>query len=208
MLTAREVSRYFLGTFDQESGDNISNLKLQKLLYYAQGFHAALHGGEPLYPESIEAWDHGPVVPPIYQDYKDYRFRAIDPPVDFDADDYPPDERELLDAVLNAYGQFSAPGLEKLTHEEAPWADTYPGERTYPSPIIPLPRIADYFCLLVEESLAGRTWLKHPPLPIASFRYQGRKAIVARAEAIGRRARTRRNIPRLGEGAGCWGEDD
>ena len=38
-----------------DSGELISNLKLQKLLYYMQGFHLA-YFNEPLFEEDIEAW--------------------------------------------------------------------------------------------------------------------------------------------------------
>src|SRR5450631_518283 len=60
MLTARAVADYFLSLVDEEAGDSLSNLKLQKLVYYAQGFSLALTG-KRLFDEAIEAWEHGPV---------------------------------------------------------------------------------------------------------------------------------------------------
>ena len=48
-----------------EDGDYISNLKLQKLLYYSQGCFLALRD-EPLFDSPIEAWTYGPVVPEVY----------------------------------------------------------------------------------------------------------------------------------------------
>ena len=65
MLTCYDIAKYFLAQADEEIGDLISNLKLQKLVYYAQGFYLALHD-EALFPEDIEAWTHGPVVPVLY----------------------------------------------------------------------------------------------------------------------------------------------
>ena len=76
MHTAFSVAKYFLFLSDEEAGDTISNLKLQKLLYYAQGFHLALNDS-PLFAESIEAWTHGPVVPVVYQLYKHAGASAI-----------------------------------------------------------------------------------------------------------------------------------
>ena len=73
-VTAMQVAQHFLALQDEDAGDLISNLKLQKLLYYAQGIHLALNG-QPLYPERIEAWQHGPVVPEIYHAFKEYRAR-------------------------------------------------------------------------------------------------------------------------------------
>jgi uncharacterized phage-associated protein len=59
MMPACSVAKYFVSLVDEEAGDSISNLKLQKLLYYAQGAHLALHN-TPLFPEAIEAWTRGP----------------------------------------------------------------------------------------------------------------------------------------------------
>ena len=66
-----QAAKYFLAQASEDAGDLISNLKLQKLVYYAQGFHLALYD-EPLFLEAIEAWTHGPVVPDLYRHYKKY----------------------------------------------------------------------------------------------------------------------------------------
>lgn len=121
MLSCHDVARYFLAQCDEEAGDLISNLKLQKLVYYAQGFCLALYG-RPLFPERIEAWQHGPVVPELYHAYKDNGAGPIPAPQDLDFERFSQDERELLDEVANVYGQFSAWKLRNMTHEEAPWA--------------------------------------------------------------------------------------
>lgn len=62
MLNCFDVAKYFLAQQDETAGDLISNLKLQKLIYYAQGFHLAI-SDRPLFPEPIKAWIHGPAVP-------------------------------------------------------------------------------------------------------------------------------------------------
>ena len=43
----------------------MTNMKLQKMLYYQQGFHLA-YFGTPLFDKDIEAWMFGPVVPSVY----------------------------------------------------------------------------------------------------------------------------------------------
>ena len=58
MLSAHEIAKYFVSLVDEEAGDSISNLKLQKLLYYAQGFSLAFFD-RPLFSESIKAWASG-----------------------------------------------------------------------------------------------------------------------------------------------------
>ncbi|MEO0985244.1 MAG: type II toxin-antitoxin system antitoxin SocA domain-containing protein [Cyanobacteria bacterium J06639_14] len=120
MLSCHDVAKYFLSLVDEDAGDLISNLKLQKLVYYAQGFHLAIHD-EPLFPESIEAWTHGPVVPELYHAYKEYGSGVIPHPEDIDFDIYTQTQQELLDDVYAVYGQFSAWKLRNMTHEEEPW---------------------------------------------------------------------------------------
>jgi uncharacterized phage-associated protein len=126
MLTCYDVAKYILAQTDVEnSGDLISNLKLQKLMYYAQGFHLALFD-EPLFAESIYAWTHGPVVPVLYHEYKGYGSGAIPPPEDVDYDIFDGRTRELLNEVYAGYGQFSAWKLRNMTHEESPWKEAAP----------------------------------------------------------------------------------
>lgn len=124
MHTVSSVAKYFLSLSDEEAGDTISNLKLQKLLYYAQGFHLALKDN-PLFAEPIEAWTHGPVVPVVYQSYKHAGASAISRPEGFDAAEIDADTRSILDEVREVYGQFSAWKLRDMTHLEAPWIDAY-----------------------------------------------------------------------------------
>ena len=124
MTKAVKVARYFLSLADEEAGDVISNLKLQKLLYYAQGFHLALFK-KPLFDDEIRAWTHGPVVPSTYHVYKDFGAAAIPIPDDIDPNEITDEERGLLDEVYNVYGQYSAWKLRNMTHTERPWVDAY-----------------------------------------------------------------------------------
>lgn len=120
-MTARNVADYFLSLVDSEAGDSLSNLKLQKLVYYAQGFSLALLG-RPLFPEEIQAWQHGPVVAELYRSLKNHGADPVPPPPNgINRDDYPEEIRQLLDEVYAVYGQFSASKLRNMTHEELPW---------------------------------------------------------------------------------------
>lgn len=123
MLTCFDVAEYFLAKCDEEAGDTISNLKLQKLVYYAQGFYLAIED-EPLFDEPIEAWQHGPVVSALYQRYKEHGARSIPIPEDLDFSIFSEKQKEVLDEVYDVYGQFSAWKLRNMTHEELPWKET------------------------------------------------------------------------------------
>jgi uncharacterized phage-associated protein len=133
-LSCHDVANYFLALADEDAGDLISNLKLQKLVYYAQGFHLALFD-EPLFDERIEAWTHGPVIPELYHSYKHYGSGAIPSPEEVNFDIYTLEIKELLDEVYNVFGQFSAWKLRNMTHVEPPWKDVegFAGEISHES---------------------------------------------------------------------------
>lgn len=117
-----EVADYFLSKINEEYGDCISNLKLQKLVYFAQGFVLAITG-KTLFKDEILAWQHGPVVRSLYDKYKDYGASCIKKPETFNFQHLNNEEiTEILDDVYNTYGQFSAWKLRDLTHlPNSPW---------------------------------------------------------------------------------------
>lgn len=185
-----DVANYFLANVDEGSGDSLSNLKLQKLLYYAQGLYLGMQD-QPLFREPIEAWDHGPVVPALYREFKHRGNRPIEPPEEFEADDYAPEVREILDAVLAVYGQFSAWKLRDLTHAEPPWRDTpRNGEISHDA-------LRQFFSRVVEFGREGRAYPGEPVWPTNSFQYQRRREIMRRAPG---RDRLRAALSRGGAG--------
>lgn len=123
MASVYDVANYFLAQADEDAGDSISNLKLQKLVYYAQGLHLALFDA-PLFDEPLEAWMHGPVSPALYRVFRDYGSAGIPVPQGANFDALNDEQKEFLDEVYSVYGQFSAWKLRNMTHEEAPWKDT------------------------------------------------------------------------------------
>ena len=121
MKKASVIAKAFLKLSQPEIGDTISNLKLQKLLYYAQGFSLAINN-KTLFEEDVVAWEHGPVVKEVYDIYSQYSSNAIPVP---DAEvRLTTEERELITNVWNVYGQFSAWRLRDMTHNETPWKST------------------------------------------------------------------------------------
>jgi uncharacterized phage-associated protein len=99
-----------------EKHNPVSNLKLQKLLYYAQAWNLALNE-HPLFEEEIQAWVHGPVVPEVFRRYRDCKWSPI--PDSKDSSSY--QFRAHLEEVWKVYGAFTAFDLERLTHSEDPW---------------------------------------------------------------------------------------
>ena len=121
MATAKDIANYILILSDEpDVGELISNLKLQKLVYYCQAFYLAMTG-KPLFEEDIEAWAHGPVIPSIYHEFKKYGSNAIPIPKKFDESVLSEDEKEIINEVYEVYGQYSAWRLRNLTHNEPPY---------------------------------------------------------------------------------------
>jgi len=147
-LSVEDIANYFLAKNDPEAGDMISNLKLQKLCYYAQGFHLAMFN-EPLFTEEIEAWQHGPVIPSLYRKYRDYGADSIPAPDKLDLSIYDKKVQDLLDEVYRVFGQFSAWKLRNLTHEEAPWKEAF--EKGAGVEVITHASMKEYFKTLVVE---------------------------------------------------------
>jgi len=126
MASLNDVANCFLKLDDTNDGEGISNLKLQKLVYYAQGFYCAIYD-EPLFKdERMEAWTHGPVVPNLYHKYKEFGKNPIPSPKNFDESSLTENELEVIEEVFEVFGQFSAWKLRNMTHEEAPWIDNEP----------------------------------------------------------------------------------
>lgn len=142
--SAHDVANWFLNynyqlrELEGEDTDDISNLKLQKLLYYAQGCFLAIKN-RALFNDEIVAWKHGPVVEEVYFEFKNYGSSGIKNPNQGELKKFDDDTDALLRQVYEVFGKYSAWGLRELTHKEAPWKNTPQGF------VITTDLIKDYF---------------------------------------------------------------
>ena len=148
--TATDVADWFLGNIDRDSGDAITHLKLQKLVYYAQAWSLALRD-RPLFDEDMQAWAHGPVAESIYRDHKGSGWDAL--PAPETAPDIGEEDSEFLATILATYGDFSAKHLERMTHREAPWLEARNGlpDEARSSEPISKSRMASFYRELYER---------------------------------------------------------
>ena len=108
---------------EQEEGQ-ISNLSVNKLLYFAQGLSLAKIG-KPLFENQIEAWDKGPVIAKIYHAYKKYGESAI-PKQNYSTDSLSDEDQDILLEAVARFGKYSANELIRFTHAaDGPWALRY-----------------------------------------------------------------------------------
>jgi uncharacterized phage-associated protein len=130
MTHSLDISNYLVSFFDSK-GDPITNKKLQKLLYYTESWHL-VYFPEGIINANFEAWVHGPVIPEVYHQFKQFGYSQIK--IDYGKAnasqfnecviakmDIGPDSMELIDEVLLKYGAMSSFQLELLTHSEPPW---------------------------------------------------------------------------------------
>ncbi len=139
MAKLNDVAKCFLYLDNSCDGDGISNLKLQKLMYYAQGFYCAIFD-KPLFLEDIHAWTHGPVIEALYHKYKSNGSNHIPTVKKFDCSVLTDNEYELIEEVFDIFGQYSAWKLRNMTHEESPWLNH---EST--AGLIPKQELTEYF---------------------------------------------------------------
>lgn len=126
-----DVANFFLKIVDRDLGSAITPLKMQKILYYAQGYYLARFE-KPLFADDFQAWAHGPANPEIYDKYKKYGSSSIDEVID-DLYDFDEETTKFLYSIWETFGIYDGKYLEQLTHTEEPWINArkgyQPGER-------------------------------------------------------------------------------
>ncbi|MDP3588931.1 MAG: DUF4065 domain-containing protein, partial [Methylobacter sp.] len=107
-----------------EAGSSLSNLKLQKLAYYADAWYLAFFG-EKLVDCDFEAWIHGPVSRELYNRFAPNKSLYSDITIEDSRQNFDivsiGDNVEHIDKILEAYGKFSGAQLEEMAHREEPW---------------------------------------------------------------------------------------
>jgi uncharacterized phage-associated protein len=129
-------------------------MQLQKLTYIAHGYHLALTG-RPLLNVPVSAWKYGPVIPSLYDVFKDNGRSGITVPPVACGGVLDADAGVIIDAVYAAYGKHDGRILSELTHRAGtPWSNTY---SEYTSTVIPDEAIKSYYMRLIskEDSCKG-----------------------------------------------------
>jgi uncharacterized phage-associated protein len=116
-LSAIDIAAYFVELASDINENDLTNLKLQKLLYFAQGKYLSKYDA-PLFKEDIEAWFLGPVVRVVYDEYKEcgsFPITVFDKKVKY-TKNIPTEIKNFLKGIWKEYGKFSASHLVSLTH--------------------------------------------------------------------------------------------
>lgn len=119
-----QLARYLVYSYENHTearfGDN--ELKLQTMLYFAQRECLAV-AGEPLFGESFEGWEEGPVLPELHF----FFVEGYDPFEPLEMKKLTEREQFILDRVVFAYGHYEGWYLADLARHEASWRNSRPG---------------------------------------------------------------------------------
>ncbi|MBP6819043.1 MAG: SocA family protein [Ferrovibrio sp.] len=127
---SRAIANFLLDDADQK-GLRLSNLVILKILYFAHATHL-LQSDKPLLKDDFEAWEHGPVIRVVYDNFKNWKDQPIRSRancINFDTGENEPvtytldiEEREFLRKMLDTYVRIPAFVLSEMTHEPGgPW---------------------------------------------------------------------------------------
>lgn len=125
MINATIIGQYFFS-----KNQELTDIQIQKLVYYAYSWYMVLHDGEKLFEEQPQAWIHGPVFRTLFDSMKNYKNFA-DIENNEELEKIEGSIAQFLDTIYNVYGKYSGNELEKMTHSELPWKNARQGLKPY-----------------------------------------------------------------------------
>jgi len=132
MYKAIDIAKYTV-TYCNKKEKAISNLKLQKIMYYLWiDYYKKLK--KSLFDDEICAWQLGPVVPNVY--YEFCSFAGIPILREYDIDNISCEDRDIINDIIEKYIDQSPSSLVSKTHESGkPWDKIYKGGEGLRNPI-------------------------------------------------------------------------
>ena len=141
---ARAIANFLLEAVEN-NGRMLTQLSLYKIVYFCHGWHLSINNGA-LVKQEFEAWEHGPVVKVLRDEFKMFgdnpitaRALKLDIFTGIRAEVSPklaPHDARFVHSVLDSYGQYHAWKLRDMTHEPgSPWDNLW-------NPNKPLGRLA------------------------------------------------------------------
>lgn len=131
---AREVANFFLD-HAKKGGVTLTNMTLLKLIYFAHGWHL-VYFNKPLVRNTFEAWQYGPVVRIVYEQFRKYGDGAIsgratkfDPVTQTESElnySFAKETEAFLAQIFDSYAHMHAFKLSEITHEYgSPWYEIW-----------------------------------------------------------------------------------
>lgn len=143
MPSATDVARFLVQRFI-DMGKPATNMKIQKLLYFAWIEYYKKNSGSYLFNDEISAWKFGPVVEPVYREYR--IFAAM--PITFTekpAHDLGETVERFLSEFAMGYRDTTARELVENAHRKGtPWYKNYDDKQR--GKVIPFSDIIELEC--------------------------------------------------------------
>jgi len=143
VATVFDVANFFITAENKREQGSMTNLRLNKILYFAQ-IVSILEHGKPLFHDDFEAWNLGPVIPSVYHKYKAYADAPIKSSESIDYSVFSAEEIRLLFDIFSLYKNLATSRLVELSHQpNGPWHRAY--ANGVGKKIIPLEEIAQFY---------------------------------------------------------------
>ncbi len=123
MVKIMQAARFLVYLSYQKDQYSLTPLKIQKLLYVAQGWSFVWDGHE-LFPDQFEAWQYGPVNLDVYNHFKKYGRDEI-PAIEGVSSIQNFEAEETLRSIWSRFGSWNAFQLVEYTHSQTPWKKAY-----------------------------------------------------------------------------------
>ncbi len=123
VVNVLDGARYLIFLSYGKRRHSLTPLKLQKLLYLAQGW-SFVWDNVAAFPEVFSAWQYGPVNEEVYEFFKKYGRSEI-PESEGCSELTDENVADTLKAIWSEYGKMTAYALVELTHKQTPWREAY-----------------------------------------------------------------------------------
>lgn len=147
--TANQVSKFlvFIASKkvigDEGETEGITNLKLQKILYFVEAYFLATVG-RSLFSDEIHAWKYGPVIPDIYQTYKKYGASLIPSELGSDSG-IEESDGQMIAQIWEFFDKYSARRLVDMSHSHDPWIKAFESAENGGSGVITRDHMKEYY---------------------------------------------------------------
>lgn len=121
-MNAVSLSNYVISLFEERNAA-VTNLKLQKVLYYIQGYFYR-HFDKAAFSEEIYNWQYGPVVPVVYYQYNNNGYFPLASRSPIDGCDLAECEKKLIKSIVEKCSSIPTSTLVTMTHSENPWKNS------------------------------------------------------------------------------------
>lgn len=153
MYSPATIANYFIKKHSDDQ--QLTPMKIIKLVYIAYGWYLALTNGDELVSEEPKAWDLGPVMPSLYNQLKSYGGSKVTDPISLkDKDEeISNSDATFLDFIWNKYGDYNGIELSAITHTKGtPWSEIYPKGSNL---VIPKKLIKEHYESKMNETLSA-----------------------------------------------------